>query len=249
MHQLKTLWRLITAARDHDVRRNIFRLVHAYRAAPEFDCPCCGRRGRFDVAGETLHFNSECPGCGARERHRLLALAVRDGFISFAGKEVLHFAPEPAVEAMVRSAAPAGYRDADRDPLSAGKVLDIERIGLPDASVDLVLCSHVLEHVDDGRALAELRRILRPGGEAVLMVPIAEGWADTFEDPSLRSESDRHRYFGQRDHVRRYGADFRERVCAAGFGLAEYAASGRDCGRYGVTPGEVVFRAMRPESG
>lgn len=45
-------------------------------------------------------------------------------------------------------------------------------IPLPGGSVDLVICTEVLEHVqDDGRAVAELRRVLAPGGALVLSVP------------------------------------------------------------------------------
>lgn len=50
----------------------------------------------------------------------------------------------------------------------------IARLPLADASVDRVLASEVLEHVpDDAAALAEVRRVLRPGGRLVLSVPHA----------------------------------------------------------------------------
>jgi len=50
---------------------------------------------------------------------------------------------------------------------------DIQALTFPDASFDLVLMSETLEHVPDfRRALAEVRRVLRPGGRHVFTVPL-----------------------------------------------------------------------------
>lgn len=49
---------------------------------------------------------------------------------------------------------------------------DIRALPLADASVDLLLATDVIEHVDDDkRAVAEIRRVLRPGGTALITVP------------------------------------------------------------------------------
>ncbi len=51
--------------------------------------------------------------------------------------------------------------------------VDVDR-GLPygDESFDLIWCSEVIEHLEDpAGALAEFRRVLRPGGEAILTTP------------------------------------------------------------------------------
>jgi ubiquinone/menaquinone biosynthesis C-methylase UbiE len=97
--------------------------------------------------------------------------------------------------------------------------MDITAIPLADASVDLAIASHVLEHIpDDRRAMAELRRVVRPGGAALLMVPMEEG-RPTYEDPAITAPADRLRAFGQEDHVRIYGDDFTDRLSAAGFAV------------------------------
>ncbi len=81
----------------------------------------------------------------------------------------------------------------------------------------MVLCSHVLEHVDDDhRALAEIARVLCPGGTALLLVPIDKSRAETYEDPTITSPREREKAFRQYDHVRLYGLDFTDRVRAAG---------------------------------
>lgn len=91
--------------------------------------------------------------------------------------------------------------------------LDITNSHFPDAEFDLICCSHVLEHVDDDRAaIREIYRMLKPGGTALLMVPITEDV--TYEDPSVTSPEEREAKFGQSDHVRAYGRDFVERVAA-----------------------------------
>jgi ubiquinone/menaquinone biosynthesis C-methylase UbiE len=81
-------------------------------------------------------------------------------------------------------------------------VLNIERIDQPNDSWDVVVCCHVLEHVDEQAALAELYRIQRKGALLLVMVPIIGGWEKTYENPAVTSERDRKWHFGQFDHLR-----------------------------------------------
>lgn len=54
-----------------------------------------------------------------------------------------------------------------------------EALPYPDASVDVVVCWDVLEHVRSLPAvLAEIRRVLRPGGAAVVTATNRYGWRD-----------------------------------------------------------------------
>jgi len=71
--------------------------------------------------------------------------------------------------------------------------------------------------VDDRKAMRELYRVLRPGGWAVVLVPIDFSRAESFEDPAIVAPADRERLFGQADHVRVYGRDFTTRLEEAGF--------------------------------
>lgn len=210
-------------------------------------CPICGYQGKFCAFGSPPRWDAECLGCGSVERHRLLYLAVTGAFPIPADADVLHFAPEACVQAFVRPLART-YLSADITGRNVDRALDVERLDLADGSFDVVICSHVLEHVDDRRALAELVRVLRPGGILYAMTPVIEGWDETYEVGGIDSEVDRELHFGQFDHVRFYGRDFRDRLTQSGFELSEYVAPGADCVTYGLIPGERIFVCRKPST-
>jgi SAM-dependent methyltransferase len=88
-----------------------------------------------------------------------------------------------------------------------------------DNSVDLFMCSHILEHEPDDRAaMREHFRILRPGGCGIVMVPLIEGLEETQEDPAVNTPVLRWKYHAQDDHLRLYGTrDLVSRLATAGF--------------------------------
>jgi SAM-dependent methyltransferase len=211
----------------------------------ELQCPICGLTGLFEWYGDPPRRDAQCPSCRSLERHRLLKLWFDRNEARLRGGTALHFAPEPGVIRIFKPAA-GRYVTADIAPERADLVLDIEdmRDEAPE-TYDWILCSHVLEHVDDRKALRELRRILKPEGMLIIMIPIVEGWRATLEDDDVRSAGHRARYFGQFDHVRYYGSDVRDRIAEAGFALDEFTAAEPDVSRYGLTRGEKVFVATR----
>jgi SAM-dependent methyltransferase len=186
-----------------------------------------------------------CGKCNSKQRHRLFGLWI-DANHTIDGARILHFAPEPILARILRDRA-AQYKSADLDPTVGETVLNIENIDLPDESVDVVMCSHVLEHVDDAKALREIHRVLAPGGRALLMFPVVEGWEHTYENPDHTSPRDRARYFGQSDHVRYFGRDVRDRIGRAGFALSEFTADEPNVARYGLDRGEKLFIATKPK--
>ena len=209
-------------------------------------CPLCGHTGLFAMFGHPPRFDARCGTCGSLERHRQSALWFLRNDVFGPDHRVLHFAPERQLTAMIRPEV-AVYETADLSPrLDVTHHVAIEETGLPDASYHRIVCNHVLEHVDDRRALAEMFRLLVPGGIAFVMTPVVEGWAETYENPAITQPRDRLLHFGQNDHVRLYGRDIRDRIRAAGFELSEFVAVEPDVARYGLVRGETLFIARRP---
>jgi SAM-dependent methyltransferase len=185
----------------------------------ERQCPVCGKSSqRFRAVGKESRQDAMCVYCGALERHRFVWLYFEKMTDLFDGKEkkMLHIAPERCFQDRLKKHLRDGYITADLlDPRAMVK-MDITDIQYPDKYFDVIYCSHVLEHVqNDRKALKELHRVLKPNGWAIINVPITV--QETFEDPLIVDPLERLRYFGQEDHVRRYGSDYIERLWQAGF--------------------------------
>lgn len=210
-------------------------------------CNLCGYQGRFVAFGLPPRYDAKCRACGSVDRQRLVALADAEHHL-FEGKSVLHFAAEGVLTDYVKARNPAKYTTADYIRKDADLNLNIEKIDLPDASYEVVLCSHVLEHVDDRAALREIHRILAPRGLLVLLVPICEAWAATYENPAVTDPAERELHFGQHDHVRYYGRDVRERIQSAGFELSEFQAVEPLVSRHGLMRGDTVFLCQKKPS-
>lgn len=220
-------------------------VVWNLRGHVEYECNLCGFKGRFRAFGHPPRYNAQCGNCESLERHRLLKLWLENSRESLGSPDVLHLAPEARLESELKAVA-RSYVSGDIEPGRADRTLDVENLALEDASFDLVVCVHVLEHVDDRRALAEFRRILRPGGMLVVMIPIEEGWEHTYENSAIASAEQRKVHFGQADHVRYYGADVRDRLRDGGFELQELTAEEPEVSRFGLRRGEKVFVCKVP---
>ena len=182
-------------------------------------------------ATETLNvFDYECPACSATDRDRLYALYLGQKLPTLDGTkkyEFRDFGPHPALSEAIRSHPFLNYRSADLFKDGVSDKLDITNMPIyKDDSIDIFICSHVLEHVEDDRkAIAELYRILKPGGWGIVMVPIMLTLSEIHEGPSL-TESERCKYFGQASHVRMYSKQgFVQRLEHSGFKVNQFGIS------------------------
>ena len=133
--------------------------------------------------------------------------------------------------------------------------MDITDIQYDDDSFDAIVCCHVLEHVlDDRKAISEFYRTLKPGGWAILQVPVSLSLYTTLEDPTVTTREGRERVFGQANHVRLYGKNYKNRLEEAGFSVEEFEWTksneryGGPTNRYALNENEVIYRACKPKS-
>ncbi len=130
--------------------------------------------------------------------------------------------------------------------------MDITDIQFPENSFDAIICNHVLEHViDDYKAMTELHRVLKPGGWAILQVPISLSLDKTYEDFSITTARGREEAFGQDDHVRIYAKDYASRLEQAGFKVnvfnwdAVAGSFGGSSNKYGLNEDEQIYSVVK----
>jgi SAM-dependent methyltransferase len=183
------------------------------------ECPICNSHfSKFLPYGPKGHTNRLCPKCLSLERHRLIWLFLnkKTGFFS-AKLKVLHIAPEQPFLKRFKSINNLDYVTADLESPIADVKMDIRSMPFEDNSFDVLLCNHVLEHIDnEQKATSEIYRVLKKGGWAILQVPLDMSLEETYEDLSITNPKERERLFGQYDHVRLYGRDYPQRLEKSG---------------------------------
>ncbi|HVT22072.1 MAG TPA: class I SAM-dependent methyltransferase [Mycobacteriales bacterium] len=184
-------------------------VTRPFVAGRTFHCAVCGRYARrFLTAGDPPR-RARCAWCGSYERHRFLWRYLADQRF----ESVLHVAPEAAIGRRLRRSVRC-YRSIDLDSPIADIRADITKPLPLEERFDLVVCSHVLEHIPDDRAaVRELSNVLAPGGQLVILVPVHGEVTD--EEP-LDDPRERERRYGQADHVRSYGRDIAQRLADLG---------------------------------
>jgi len=219
-------------------------------------CPVCEQGAiAFLPSGSPPRPHVLCPFCGSRERARMTWLYLEEQNLLRPGLRILHVAPEACLRDRLKALPQATYVAGDKHETGysypPGTIdLDVTALTFPDDHFDLILCSHVLEHVPNDRlAMSELLRVLKPGGTAILMVPIAMHNAETQEDPAVTEPKERIRLYGQFDHVRLYGRDYSDRLQEAGFHVKEDAMTERlspeEVFRFGLLRSEVVHAGSK----
>lgn len=170
-----------------------------------FVCPICDYNGPFDdFYPETgIRKHARCPECKAFERHRIQYLVLNKLLNEINASELtmLHFAPEPFFRDFL-SGRFGRYETADLFMDGVDYKADLQDLPFDDQSYDFVFASHVMEHIpDDNKAISEVKRILKPGGIAILPVPIIADRTVEYPRPNPFES----------DHVRAPGLDYFER--------------------------------------
>lgn len=244
--------RFLPARALRGIRRAIAGLEKARSRGDAVFCNLCG--GTFKAFRA---FNgrpsARCPACRSLERHRLVWSVFEDQHLLDQPIRLLHIAPEPQLSKRLAAIPHVDYVSGDLMDKEVMMRIDVTRIDLQDASFDAVICSHVLEHVDDAdAAMTELLRILTPGGWAILDTPVDWERENTYEDQSLTSHAERQAAFGQWDHVRIFGRDFPDLLRKAGWQVSleqPFQGQEAEARQIGVKPGSLMILGRKPTLG
>jgi SAM-dependent methyltransferase len=224
-------------------------------------CPFCGYRsdillpfGHSSEAFDKYHIigggkrNVSCLKCNSHDRERLIYVYLKFVYKLFDKKRIsiFHVAPEPRISKELLKHSNIDYVCGDLfaegyEYPSYVQNMNILDLSFEDNRFDIVLCNHVLEHIEDDRtAMKELLRILKPDGFAILQVPISNVIDKTIENFTITDTQERLRLFGQKDHCRLYGKDYVQRLENVGFKVEKVSIAAQ-YSKYAVNPEEQLF--------
>ena len=155
--------------------------------------------------------------------------------------KVLHFSPSRSVYRLLKKNPDIKYFSTDfENEFIAEYNYDITQIPLEDNFFDLIICYHILEHIEnDKKAMAELHRVLKQNGSCIIQTPFKTG--DIYEDFSKKTKAERLVAFGQEDHVRVYSvAGLQQRLMESGFKNVEAKTFSANV-RYGFTEETILI--------
>lgn len=202
------------------------------------------------VIGGGISPNCICPSCESYDRHRWIYYVLKNKLNLFdVPGRTLYFAPEKVCSQHMRNDKGMDWYTCDLVAWRAMHIVDITDIQFRDNTFDYIVCNHVLEHIpDEQKAVSEVLRVLKPDGKWIFSFPICTDMK-TFEDDTVVSEEDRLQKFGQEDHVRLYGYDYKERFEAYGLNLETFSPqdelSAEEIDKYGLIPDDVIIVATK----
>lgn len=235
-------------------------LEKAQHESEEYYCLICGKRiNKFLPTGEDLEIFKRhriigggkrelavCPSCGSLDRNRwCMFVLMRYTEIMNKPCTVLHFAPEKGIGELIGTNKECTYYSADLLKNRAMLQIDLTDLIFGDSTFDYIIVNHVLEHISDERtAIRELKRVLKKDGVLIMSFPICED-QNTFEDISIVTKKDRKLNFGQEDHVRLYGKDYKERLESYGLlievKMPMWILTSSEIEKYGFIKNDIVL--------
>lgn len=187
-----------------------------------------------------------CPICYSTDRERMYKLYMERqvGFLS-TPKSVLHIAHENCLQDWLSNQPNIHY---ESDMVNSAE--DMKLLDYPDQTFDVIVCSHVLEHVkDDVQAMKELYRVMKDQGWGIIQVPIALNLKKTFEDDRIVTPEERNRAYGQDDHLRIYTKkDFVKKLKSAGFTVKPVnfiETFGTGMIKFGFSPNDILYTVTK----
>jgi predicted SAM-dependent methyltransferase len=207
-----------------------------YYKGKKFTCPICNYQAsqflaygtdneavkKYNIIPMGYRKYAICPKCYSKDRERLIYLFIQSllkkNLIGYNSK-IIHFAPEKSIEKNLFRKKFSNYITADIFGNNVDFNLDLQNLSFTQSNFDLVICNHVLEHIDDDtKALENIFNLLSPYGLAILQVPFSKKIKKDFKIDNVDSNEDRLKFYGQEDHVRIYSEiEYVEKLKKAGF--------------------------------
>ncbi|MDN5329752.1 MAG: hypothetical protein PWP35_1539 [Bacteroidales bacterium] len=258
------------------IRGNYQRLQAFVYRGDKYVCPLCGKSFRkmltggveneifkkYHIIGGGRRPNSVCPRCYSTDRDRLVFLYLRDFTDVFKKNyQILHIAPEGSLRAYFMQKTSVSYTSGFKDAQAykgyyydqLKQHIDITSTDFSDNKFDVVICNHVLEHIeDDLKAMREIFRIMKPGGFGILQVPFSPDLEKSIEGLPAPTPAERLRLYGQEDHVRIYGVDYFDRLKSVGFEVNKFMLYHSDSEKYknyAINPEEPIIVVKKSKLG
>ncbi len=243
-HKLKNIvTHLIPRKILFNQEENLRKIYAVFYSGDSFQCNICEKKLRRFIS--TSNDDLLCPNCGSLQRNRLLWHLIETEFL-IQGQSILDFSPSRCLYRKLKKNSAIDYQSTDLSgDFIADHHFDITNLEAADDTYDLVLCYHVLEHIeDDNRAMKELYRVMKLGATALVQTPFKSG--DIYENTKIVSEVDRLEHFGQEDHVRVYSVSgLKNRLESCGF-VVNVRNNFRD-NYYGLNSSETVLVLSKPK--
>lgn len=164
-----------------------------------FQCNICKKQIRCFITTEN---DKLCPRCGSLQRTRRLWHVIDTEFLN-SKSQILDFSPSRCFYHLMKKKN-IHYISSDLSGnFLSEKSYDLKAIDTENETFDLIICYHILEHIDDDmQAMKELLRVLKRGGFCLVQTPFKEG--QIYENQNIKTPKEREIHFGQADHLRIY---------------------------------------------
>lgn len=240
-----------------------------YDSDSKFVCPICGNTkyplldvgSDFPVVYELQIIGAgnraqKCHDCKSSDRDRLAYLYFKyEGLFQQDMRSItlLHIAPEDCIAQEFRKNPKVSYLAVDSFEHgytypSYIQEMNILDLCFPNDHFDWLICNHVLQDIqDDLLAMKEILRVLKPGGKAMLQVPISPKLKNTLEYQGVLTLEESQALYGQRFHKRVYSKQgFTHKLKTIGFEINVFNISEK-YPQHGLNPFEDIYIGIKRE--
>jgi len=205
-------------------------------------CPICVKFKKTFYTGLFPWISLVCCGCLSLSRQRLIANYLKKNS-NLNKKKIIHFAPEYALSKFIdKNYKIKKYDAVDLIPYKQAVRVNIENINKKyHDNYDLVICNHVLEHVNFIRAISNLKKLVKKNGEILLTFPIVDSWEKNYINKKIKQQYDRSLHFQQFDHLQLFGREIENYLIDKNFSCNKYITTGKESVKFGLIQGETLF--------